>query len=61
MIFINPDFEKEVIERDLDIIAQYRYGKYYLELCGDKQIVVVNLHKSGFLNDLRKNGRVPSM
>ena len=54
MIFINPDFEKEVLLRELDIIAKYHYGKPYIELCGDKQRVVVNLHAAGFLNDLRK-------
>jgi len=54
MIFINPDFEEEELLSELDIIAQYKYGKYHLELCGDKQRIVVSLHASGFLNDLRK-------
>ena len=42
-------------ELELEAIANIRYGKHYYSLCPDRQRVVINLHVSGFLDEVKRN------
>ena len=39
---------------ELEEIARIRYGKSYNALCPDRKRIVLNLHKAGFLEDVKK-------
>ena len=45
--------ELEFIE-ELETIARIRYGKNYDALCPDRKRIVLDLHKSGFLEEVRR-------
>ena len=45
------ELERQFIE-ELHAIAQIRYRKGYDALCSDRQRVVLNLHRAGFLEDV---------
>ncbi len=44
--------ELEFIE-EIEEIARIRYGKRYNALCSDRKRIVLDLHKAGFLEDLK--------
>ncbi len=44
--------ELEFIE-EIEAIARIRYGKRYNALCPDRKRIVLDLHKAGFLEDLK--------
>ena len=43
------NIELEFIE-EIEEIAKIRYGKRYNSLCSDRKRIVLDLHKSGFLD-----------
>ncbi len=42
-------------EMELEAIANINYGKHFYFLCPDRQRVVITLHQSGFLEEVRRN------
>lgn len=46
--------ELEFIE-ELEEISRIRYGKRYDALCPDRKRIVLDLHKAGFLEELKEN------
>ena len=51
MVWINPDFEKELMEEEfverLNKIAMRIYGEHYFELCNRRKRTVMTLYNTG--------------